>query len=985
MSPTAHDWLNLGRQQFQAEQYSQALQYFNQALNLDPTLTDAWNGRGAALKKLGNFSEALAAYDCALQLDPNSYKAWCNKGLLLEDLKDYSNAVTCYETALNLQPNAPNAADIRTRFSALKRQGYQQPGNPSTTDSNTREENSNPDATSAAEAWFNQGNQRFMAGDFWGAIAAYEQALAIKPDDHQAFYNKEIALADLGRYEQAIAAYEQALAIKPDDHQAFSNKGIALADLGRYEQAIAAYEQALAIKPDLHEAFSNKGIALADLGRYEQAIASYEQAIASYEQALAIKPDDHQAFYNKEIALAALGRYEQAIASYEQALAIKPDFWQAWINRGSASGNSTHCKTTVFLSLPLAMQASSLDKRGYEGQLASYEEGLKYVQQESQPEGWGRLHRAIGQAHYFRGRFDFNSRYYLQEAVKSYQTAFTALTATDLPKAHLEVVSDLIRAYLGLGNAEAARDLRLHGLEIFRDLLNAAPSLVQKRQLEMKFSNFSQVAVDSLVQEGEITAALETAERYKNRALTWILEKWKEQVWSPDHEQMQSLLDNSTAVVYWHLSPDALTTFVLKPHAAAPTLSAQPADAEALERRRLPESWQRLREFETWVKDWNQQYADYGGKGGGQGKENGKSAQSDQHNDPKTYPWRVGLKQNLERLREILGIEAIEAEILKSAADASEQAEITQLILIPHRDLHRFPLHALFSERFTVTYLPSLQVGLSLQQRRYRESGDSAQQFSLVWSSDLSLLSVEDPSSDGLDSLAFAETESAVVSQLFRHPTRISAESATQAAVEKALSSNHQVFHFTGHGAYDVWQPQNSMLALAGKERLIAKDVSQHDLTSYKLVCLAACETAMTGDRTIESEYVGLVSAFLQAGAETAISTLWTVEEISNAWIMIRFYQFLLAGNSPSVALKRSQQWLRGITYADLQQWLIDSSTPLAKIESETNAYEFLITEAEKIQRDHSRMNSRELPFQDPYFWAAFTVTGRIFHEAEVY
>ncbi|NJL41202.1 MAG: tetratricopeptide repeat protein [Leptolyngbyaceae cyanobacterium SM1_4_3] len=168
MSPTAHDSLSFGRQQFQADQYSQALQCFDQALKLDPNLTDAWNGRGAALKKLGNFPEALAAYDRALQLDPNSYKAWCNKGLLLEDLKDYSNAVTCYETALKLQPNAPNAADIRTRLNALKQQGYQQPENSPATDSNTREKTSNSDTMSAADAWFNQGNRRLMAGDFLG-------------------------------------------------------------------------------------------------------------------------------------------------------------------------------------------------------------------------------------------------------------------------------------------------------------------------------------------------------------------------------------------------------------------------------------------------------------------------------------------------------------------------------------------------------------------------------------------------------------------------------------------------------------------------------------------------------------------------------------------------------------------------------------------------------------------------------------------------
>jgi Tfp pilus assembly protein PilF len=37
-----------------------------------------------------------------------------------------------------------------------------------------------------------------------------------------------------------IAAYDAALAIKPDKHDALNNKGAALFKLGRYEAAIAA-------------------------------------------------------------------------------------------------------------------------------------------------------------------------------------------------------------------------------------------------------------------------------------------------------------------------------------------------------------------------------------------------------------------------------------------------------------------------------------------------------------------------------------------------------------------------------------------------------------------------------------------------------------------------------------------------------------------------------------------------------------------------
>lgn len=49
------------------------------------------------------------------------------------------------------------------------------------------------------------------------------------------------------------------------------------------------------------------------------------------------------------------------------------------------------------------------------------------------------------------------------------------------------------------------------------------------------------------------------------------------------------------------------------------------------------------------------------------------------------------------------------------------------------------------------------------------------------------------------------------------------------------------------------------------------------------LVTLAACETAVTGTETIQADYVGLASAFLKAGASAVLSTLWTVESVSNA------------------------------------------------------------------------------------------------------
>jgi tetratricopeptide (TPR) repeat protein len=74
---------------------------------------------------------------------------------------------------------------------------------------------------------------------------------------------------------------------------------------------------------------------------FEQALilstnGDYEEAIASYDQALKFKPDYHEAWNNRGVALADLGRIEEAIASYDQALKFKPDYHEAWNNRGVA-------------------------------------------------------------------------------------------------------------------------------------------------------------------------------------------------------------------------------------------------------------------------------------------------------------------------------------------------------------------------------------------------------------------------------------------------------------------------------------------------------------------------------------------------------------------------------------------------------------------------------------------------------------------------
>ena len=101
---------------------------------------------------------------------------------------------------------------------------------------------------------------------FDAAINSYKQALKIKPDYAEVYYNMGISLRDKGDPEAAIDSYKQALKIKPDYAEAYYNMGISLNDKGDTESAINSYNQALKIKPNYAEVYKN----ISYLKRYKE-------------------------------------------------------------------------------------------------------------------------------------------------------------------------------------------------------------------------------------------------------------------------------------------------------------------------------------------------------------------------------------------------------------------------------------------------------------------------------------------------------------------------------------------------------------------------------------------------------------------------------------------------------------------------------------------------------------------------------------------
>ncbi|HYW22108.1 MAG TPA: tetratricopeptide repeat protein [Nodularia sp. (in: cyanobacteria)] len=893
------DWFYQGLQQAKTGDLVGAIASYNQAIEMNPDAWEYWFNRGLTLFHLEDFEEAIASYDEAIALKPHHYKSWYNRGCVFGELGQFEEAIASFEQAIAIDPQNP-------------------------------------------EVLSSKGLALLKLGQISEAIFSYDQALDLEPQDPENWYYRGIGLAVIEQYTEAIASYDQAIAIQPDFHACWIDRGVVLFNLGNWSEAIASWDQALSTQPDLYLAWYNRGIALENLGHREQAIASYHNAIA-------IKPDFDSAWYNQAVALYHLQRFAEAIVSYDNALQIKLDYWEAWIGRGTAAGHLTS----------IATQNPALQQGGYEGTLASYEEGLKHIRPDTHPEGWGRLHIAKGNTYYDRGKTSPTPRNYWHQAIAEYDQALLTLTTEDFTELHLEVLQSLIKTLLGIGQISQAQQLQQQATDLLAQLLTESTRSDQsKKQLALKFAGIGQLEVDLAIEYGDLVEAWEMAEQGKNSCLTWLLSDWQEQIYSHYYSSVQQLLNPHTAIIYWHISPVALHTFIIKDQAPSPILVFTPIqdvvtidlekNPQPAEELPLPEAVRRLIKFEDWLEDWHQQYQGY------------LTQAPDQHSKSH-HPWRVDMAEKLLQLQHILQISTITQEL----------EDITQLILIPHRDLHRLPLHTLFNisspshkeppTNFSISYLPSVQKGLSVK-------AESLWQFPHQM-----LLSIEYPNSTNHSPLKFAQYESEIISQMFNNPQHIRGANATKTEVANALlDTQNSILHFAGGVINNYRDPKKSALALVDEHQITLEEISQLNLNSYKLVTLFASETARTKNQNITTEYVDLANAFICGGVPHVVINLWTVESSASTLVMIEFYRKLQSNKSPVIALAEATSWLKELTAADLIKWYQDLLNHLDPDELKIKAY--LATYLYKT----SKMVPDKKLYNHPYYWAAYTILGII-------
>ena len=216
------------------EQFDQAIDTFNKAIQMNGQDPNHYINRGWAYARNDQSSAAIADYKYALVLDPGN------------ELAQY-----------NLAQEGEQAGD-------LSMQEYD------------HIIENNPDF---ASPYVNRARLKMLGADYRGALQDYNQAIIIEDNDAAIFINRGLAKEKLRDYTGALNDYSQAIEIEPDLDAGYRNRANIKSALKRWNDALDDYNEAIRLNSRNRRSYFNRGLVHHELGNNEQVCQDLEKAL----------------------------------------------------------------------------------------------------------------------------------------------------------------------------------------------------------------------------------------------------------------------------------------------------------------------------------------------------------------------------------------------------------------------------------------------------------------------------------------------------------------------------------------------------------------------------------------------------------------------------------------------------------------------------------------------------------------------------------
>ena len=256
----------------------------------------------------------------------------------------------------------------------------------------------------------------------------------------------------------------------------------------------------------------------------------------------------------------------------------------------------------------------------------------------------------------------------------------------------------------------------------------------------------------------------------------------------------------------------------------------------------------------------------------------------------------------------------------------SEFRDHSTLILVPDGELDLLPFGAVTDkgvplvESHTIATSPSATVYSILENKRAMDADPPLPYLGVAaWTAETK---VEGPvfrlfsgfSEASLKPLPESKNEvETIAADLPKPSTLLLGGDATAARFRELPLSQFNVLHLALHGYVNTDYPEQSALVFAPEHKNLYESMLQvrqiRNLhLDARLVTLSACDTGVgpVGEEGVDN----IVNAFIEAGADSVVSTLWELEDHTTEHLMAEFYTRLGKGESKGEALRDAQREL---------------------------------------------------------------------------
>ncbi|KAI8922192.1 hypothetical protein DFJ77DRAFT_482274 [Powellomyces hirtus] len=274
------------------EQFSKAVDYFQQILNIDQTNGEIWGALGHCFLMMDDLQRAYTAYQQALYHLPNPKepKLWYGIGILYDRYGSYEHAEEAFAAVIRMEPKFEKANEIYFRLGII----YKQAGKYETSLSYTsareayeRVLNENPNHAKVLQqlGWlYHQQDPNFANQEL--AIQYLTRSLEADMNDAQTWYLLGRCYMAQQKYNKAYEAYQQAVYRDGRNPTFWCSIGVLYYQINQYRDALDAYSRAIRLNPYISEVWYDLGTL------YESCNNQINDALDAYTRALELDPSN---------------------------------------------------------------------------------------------------------------------------------------------------------------------------------------------------------------------------------------------------------------------------------------------------------------------------------------------------------------------------------------------------------------------------------------------------------------------------------------------------------------------------------------------------------------------------------------------------------------------------------------------------------------------------------------------------------------------